>query len=430
MIAHDDLNNQLPSEINSVFQELRVPYHLRKAGITKHFGFSCLYLFQIVFALIFHHRNWFQLLESAKGASFPRKDAVYRFLNHPRFSWRRFLTSFSAEAVQKTKALTSSQRVSVLIVDDSMFSRNCSKTVELLARFWDHAEQCYYKGFRMLTLGWSDGHTFLPLDFSLLSSTKSQLRGINEDIDKRTSGFQRRKEALLPAPQLIPAMLDRALAAGVNASYVLMDSWFTFAPLIQTIRDRGMDVIGMVKAGNQRYRFEGKRLTLKELYHAATPVGTLNKSILRCVRAELVPGIPIMMVFVRHRSKKNEWLAMLSTDITLTVEEIIQIYGIRWDIEVFFKCTKSLLRLQKEFQGRSYDMMIGHTTIVFSRYILLAWQHRLSTDQRTLGGLFLALCDEVAVLDWAVALNQLVEIINEVADKANQRISKLIRRQL
>ena len=72
----------------------------------------------------------------------------------------------------------------------SMFSRNRSKAGELLARFWDHAEQCYYKGFRMLTLGWSDGHTFLPLDFSLLSSTKSQLRGINEDIDKRTSGFQ------------------------------------------------------------------------------------------------------------------------------------------------------------------------------------------------------------------------------------------------
>ena len=140
--------------------------------------------------------------------------------------------------------------------------------------------------------------------------------------------------------------------------------------------------------------------------------------------------IPITMVFVRHRSRKNEWLAILSTDTTLTVEEIIQIYGIRWDIEVFFKCTKSLLQLQKEFQGRSYDMMIGHTTIVFFRYILLAWQHRISIDKRTLGGLFLALFDEVAVLDWAVALNQLVEMINGVAKKTNQRLSKLIRRQL
>lgn len=28
-------------------------------------------------------------------------------------------------------------------------------------------------------------------------------------------------------------------------------------------------------------------------------------------------------------------------------------------IEVFFKCAKSLLRLQKEFQGRSYDLLIS-----------------------------------------------------------------------
>lgn len=136
------------------------------------------------------------------------------------------------------------------------------------------------------------------------------------------------------------------------------------------------------------------------------------------------------MVFVRHRAKKKEWISILSTDTTLTVEEIIQIYGIRWDIEVFFKCTKSLLRLQKEFQGRSYDMLVSHTTIVFSRYILLAWQHRQSTDDRTLGNLFLALCDEVSELDRAVALSQLVELVNDISKKASNRLSKLIRSQL
>lgn len=98
--------------------------------------------------------------------------------------------------------------------------------------------------------------------------------------------------------------------------------------------------------------------------------------------------------------------------------------------QVFFKCTKSLLRLQKEFQGRSYDMLVSHTTIVFSRYILLAWQHRQSTDDRTLGSLFLMLCDEVNELDWAVALSQLVELVNDVSKKASKRLSKLIRSQL
>jgi hypothetical protein len=101
----------------------------------------------------------------------------------------------------------------------------------------------------------------------------------------------------------------------------------------------------------------------------------------------------------------------------LTAEEIIRIYRMRWDIEVFFKCAKSLLRLQKEFQGRSYDLMVSHTTIVFSRYILLAWQHRQSTDQRSIGGPFYLLCDEVGTIDWTVALQQLVELINEIATK-------------
>ena len=95
----------------------------------------------------------------------------------------------------------------------------------------------------------------------------------------------------------------------------------------------------------------------------------------------MAPNIQVKVVFVRHRTKKNELLAILCTDCSLSEEEIIRIYGIRWDIETFFKCTKSLLRLQKEFQGRSYDLLISHTTIVFTRYILLAWQQRCNTDE-------------------------------------------------
>jgi hypothetical protein len=74
-----------------------------------------------VFVLIFHHRNWFQLLDSVKGESAPGKDAVYRFLNHAGLAWRRFLLSLSMEAVNKTSALTSGKRVSAYVVDESMY---------------------------------------------------------------------------------------------------------------------------------------------------------------------------------------------------------------------------------------------------------------------------------------------------------------------
>jgi hypothetical protein len=430
MINRNTENNQLPIEINSAFKELKILQHLRNAGFKKKFGYTCSFLFQVVFVLIFHHKNWYQLLDSSKGDSFPGKDAVYRFLNHAGYAWRRFLLFLSQHTINKVTSLTSDRRVKVFILDDSMFERNRSKAVELLARFKDHARGCYYKGFRMLTLGWSDGHTFIPVDFSLLSSAKSQIKGGSEQIDKRTSGYARRVEALTPSPQLIPAMLKRALSSGITASHVLMDSWFTYAPLIQSIVQQGLDVIGMVKASNQRYWIGERLLSLKELYNAAKPVQGTNKGILRSIRTRMNPDIPVIVVFVRHRTKKNEWLAILSTDCTLSEEDIIRIYSIRWDIETFFKCTKSLLRLQKEFQGRSYDMLISHTTIVFSRYILLSWQHRQNTDDRALGGIFLALCDEVGEIDWTIALNQLLEILNTVSKTANKKISKLIKNQL
>lgn len=432
MIANNDPKNQLPKEMKSAFNELQILKHLRNAGITKNFGFSCAYLFKLVFCLIFEQKNWFRLLESRKSESLPEKNTVYRFLNHSQFNWRRFFLSLSSATISKVSRLTRSHRPNVLIIDDSAYERNRSKKVELLARCFDHASQKmrYYKGFRMLTMGWSDGATFMPIDFSLLSSKKSQINGISDKIDKRTSGYKRREEALQTAPSQIPEMVRRALSAGVEASYVLMDSWFTQQPLIQSLVDQGIDVIGMVKATNQRYIVDEERFSLKELYHLATPTSGKKRSILRSIHTTMANGVPVKVVFVRNRNKRSQWLAILSTDCTLTEQEIVRTYGMRWDIEVFFKATKSLLKLQKEFQGRSYDSLISHTTIVFSRYILLSWQNRCSTDDRTLGGMFYELCDEINDLDWAVALHQLIELLEDALKKTDNKLKQLIKSQL
>ena len=431
MIANNDQNKQLPNEIKSTFKDLKILKHLQTAGITKSFGFTCAYLFQLVFCLIFENKNWFRMLESNKSSDVPEKDTVYRFLKQSTFNWRRFLLSLTAYAIAKVSKLTRHDRPKVFILDDSSYDRNRSKHVELLARCFDHASQKmrFYKGFRMLTLGWSDGATFMPVDFSLLSSKKSQINGISEKVDKRSSGYKRRKEALQTAPEQIPDMLKRAMNAGIDASYVLMDTWFTSQPLIKAITEQGLDVIGMVKKLNQRYIVNGKRVSLDQLYRLATPSDG-KKGVLRSIHTTQANGVTVKVVFVRNRNKKSDWLAILSTDRTLSDQEIIRIYGMRWDIEVFFKTTKSLLKLQKEFQCRSYDALISHTTIVFTRYIVLSWQNRCSTDDRTLGGMFYELCDEINELDWAVALQQLIELLEDTLKHTNKRIQKLIKSQL
>lgn len=75
----------------------------------------------------------------------------------------------------------------------------------------------------------------------------------------------------------------------------------------------------------------------------------------------------------------------------------------RWNIETFFKVTKSYLKLGTEFQGRSFDMLISHTTVVFSRYLVMEFERRQTSDERTLGGLFFLYADEVRDLDFQTA---------------------------
>lgn len=90
-------------------------------------------------------------------------------------NWIRFTTILSARIINEAiLPLNSDNRVNVLIIDDSTFERNRSKKVELLAKLYDYAKHKYSFGFRMLTLGWSDGSTFLPINSVLLSSKKQE----------------------------------------------------------------------------------------------------------------------------------------------------------------------------------------------------------------------------------------------------------------
>ena len=122
------------------------------------------------------------------------------------------------------------------------------------------------------------------------------------------------------------------------------------------------------------------------------------------------------IVFVRDRNNKKKWIAILSTDLSLSEEEIIALYGKRWSIEVFFKVCKSYLNLGKEFQGISYDSMIAHTSIVMTRYMMLAVENRNNEDNRTMGELFYIAHDELQDVQFSEVLRIILEILLETLE--------------
>lgn len=419
MLQQHSLSEQ--SRFSRLFTHLHLGKTLRQAGISKSFGLSSLAIFQIVFSLVFEGKNWFRLLEGNRGADLPGKDVIYRFLNQASFAWRRFLQALSLRIVRHFESLTSQHRVRVFIVDDSVLSRNRSKKAELLARIFDHATGKFTKGYTMLTLGWSDGFSFAPLDFVMLSSAKlaNRLCEMVSNVSKRSHGYKRRMEAFSRKPDAVVVLLERALRAGFTADYVLMDSWFTQAPLLRELTAKGLPVIGMVKEMKQRYLVQGKRMTLREVFQSLP--ASQAKDIKGSVIVQTACGLSVKLVFVRNRNKKREWLAILSTDVTLDATEIVRIYGMRWSIETFFKVTKSYLKLGTEFQSRSFDALISHTTIVFSRYLAMEYERRQSSDDRTLGGLFFLFADEVRDLDYQSALQQLMSLFLEMSQAKTKK---------
>ena len=93
---------------------------------------------------------------------------------------------------------------------------------------------------------------------------------------------------------------------------------------------------------------------------------------------------------------------------TLDENEIIRIYGKRWDIEVFFKVCKSYLNLSRECNSLSYDAMTAHTAVVFTRYMMLSLESREGRDNRSLGELFLYFSDEMSDITWIQAFLMLL----------------------
>ena len=416
----DQEQKQLSTTVDNFFKTFKIGDILKQCNFYKDKGIPPLAVLKFLFTLVFSAKNFYRYLQSRTTENPFGKDVVYRFLNSTSFNWLRFLFLLSQTVIKRhLHCLTSDDRKNVLIVDDSFYSRERSKSVELLARVKDHADNGKYKkGFRMLTLGWSDGNTFIPLNFTLLSSANknNRLCSADESIDKRSNGYRRRTSALLKMTDAMLELIKQVIKYKIPAKYILFDSWYTYPSILRKILKLDLHTIAMVKAMPRvYYTFNGKVKNLKDIY-ASVKKRRGKAKILSSVIVGIgtdSDGQEILakIVFVRDRNRTRKWLALISTDISLDDEDIIRIYGKRWDIEVFFKMCKSYLSLAKEFQGRSYDSMIAHTTIVFSRYIMLAVENRNNTDWRTVGALFYHCCDELQDIQFLEAIQLIIDAL-------------------
>ena len=150
MIYQNNQNDHTENQFFHALKELQIAKLLRKSNITKSCGVSAYEVFQFLLLLVFQGKNLFRFLNSKHKEQAVSKNTYYRFLNEASYNWNRFLMLLATKVTSAFNRLTRPERINVLILDDSVITRNRSKKVELLARVYDHVEHKFQKGFTLL----------------------------------------------------------------------------------------------------------------------------------------------------------------------------------------------------------------------------------------------------------------------------------------
>ena len=434
-------NQACESRISRFFSSYKIGDMLRRCGAGKEKGIAVVQIFRYLLCLMFSDRSMYMQITTKRFKEDYSKNTVYRFLNNSRINWERFTTMLSERIVNGfMRPLTDKKREDIFVIDDSAYHKRGYKKTELVAKVFDHVSMKYIKGFRMLSLGWSDGNSFVPITHRLLSSSKDKnVLGLKNDFDKRSIAFKRRRQAREKATDVMLDMLKQAQKAGHHAKYVLFDSWFSNPKeIIRISEDCHLNTIAMVKKSSKiRYEFEEEELNIKQIFARSKKRRGCSRYLLSVKvktsytdEKKVVHTIPAKIVCVRNRSNRKDWLAIICTDMALDEKEIIRIYGKRWDIEVFFKTCKQMLKLESECHSLSYDALTAHVAIVFTRYMLLSVEKRLNEDDRTVGELFFLMADELQDITFnqsmAIIVQAFLESVQELLQLSDEQIKSLL----
>lgn len=301
---------------------------LAGAGLYKIRGAAVSRLLQLFLLLPFSGISIYEFKKT--DLPVPGRDAFYRMLNQARYNWRSLIYHIASKLIAEFQPLTNANNPRVMIVDDSPYMRNRSKKVELLGLQHNHSDGSYYRGFRLLSTGWSDGHSFVPCELELLTNQDSEKRlGPDPVLDQRSHGGRRSVQATRKATGLAEEMIIRGIKNTGNIDYAVFDSWFAHPGLLHRVGKHVPVVCQVKNIPSIRYRHNKRIYHLQGLYEKVCRVSRRNKKdpVIGSIVVQMLSGPDVRLVFVRDKDDPGKWMALVCTDTAQKPEKICQIYA-------------------------------------------------------------------------------------------------------
>jgi hypothetical protein len=353
---------------------------------------------------------------------------LYDYLGREDINWRGVTSELSRRVLQQNELGSPSQRA--FVIDDTSQAR-AGRKVQGTSCYYDHTEGRMRTGHQVLQLGLAGEKGFLPLESQIVMGEKTiVIKPADKPFKDQRSSAARdlRRAQVLSKHQMFRDMLTRAWRAGVRARYVLGDAWFGCKENIAACLGLGLTALFHMKRGNLKYRYQGADYTAGQLYlrvqrqMKAQTRRSRYKTASLLVELELLrlgdasaQWTKVRLVFSAptRGSRADTWVIFLCTDTTLNDAKILEIYSLRWSIEVYFKELKQNLGFLKEQSGR-YEVAYASVNLAAIRYLLL-FEAMLRSGQLTYGEIRDRDTGRLQVLTYASLLWQLFRALIEGA---------------
>jgi hypothetical protein len=310
---------------------------------------------------------------------------LYDFLGREDIHWRGLAGELARRVYQANELGPRSQRA--FVVDDTSKAR-AGRKVEGTSSYYDHTEGRHRKGHVVLQLGLAGEKGFLPIEAQIVMGEKCAVDKPKDKpfLDQRSAAARDMRRAREQTKlQLFRDMLQRAVRAGFTAWYVLADAWFGCKENIACCLAHNLVGLFQMKRGNLTYQYQGRHFTAGQLYAKVQRRLRPRNRQARYKTASLIVKInlatadeqPAHWVEVRlvfsapvRTNSADTWVVFLCTDVKLSEAKILEVYALRWSIEVYFKEIKQNLGFLKEQSGR-YQLAYASVHLAALRYLLL-----------------------------------------------------------
>jgi len=424
------------NELTKCIHELGLFSKAHLFGLSKMRGFA---LKQVVFSILIWPLLTISSLRFFCGNRLSAylnggKDVIYDFLKRQNINWKGYRFHCAKQFYQKHNL--AKEDVKAATFDDTIKHRR-GKKVSATSSHFDHTLGKHVMGQQVLEMGLSTAKAYVPLDSQIYIGDKKVQQGKKHLNDYRSAvGKDYVRARFCDKNEMLRSMLKRAIKAGIKFTHVIADSWFGNRNNIQSVVKQGLVGIFRMKRGNLQYFYHDRYYTLTELFalikrRMKRMEGTTYRSYSLTVQLDLVGDkenpefLPVKLLFSSStKQHKENWVVFLSTDISLSAEKILEIYSLRWSIEVYFKEVKQHFGFLKEQTG-DYAIHYASVHLCAIRFILVA--HGMLVSGESFGCVRNKLTKQLELLTFARLLWELFKaLIYGVLDSMKNEISKSV----